>query len=251
VQCHYCGYHATTGLTTIDYFIGDQETVPSEFQDQFAEELFAMEGPWIVPTVEQDYIPAEPTFSVDYPVFGSFNQIGKVTDRTLEFWSSALHAVPSSVLLIKDRGAVNKSTRDRITAFFNNQEIGSDRIRFLPAVPNWSDHLALYNCIDIALDTTPWSSATTGFDAVAMGLPLMAIQGDRTASRMSSSIVKHLGREEWISRSPDEFGSKIRDLCTDLDSLRAGKGTRQREALGSRNLESSFRTMIQKRAFMR
>lgn len=31
VQCHYIGYHASTGLSTIDYFIGDSITAPASF----------------------------------------------------------------------------------------------------------------------------------------------------------------------------------------------------------------------------
>ena len=75
-----------------------------------------------------------------------------------------------------------------------------------------------YNLVDYALDSTPWSSATTGFDALGMGVPLLAIQGETIASRMSSSLVSHLGRAEWIATSPSDyarFGQKI--ACEFMD----------------------------------
>jgi predicted O-linked N-acetylglucosamine transferase (SPINDLY family) len=98
---------------------------------------------------------------------------------------------------------------------------------FMPPVGEWSDHVDLYNVIDVALDTTPWSSATTAFEALAMGIPLVAIRGGRMSARMSSSVVKGLGKPEWVAETPEAFAGVVSELCSDLPSLRAGKAARQ------------------------
>jgi predicted O-linked N-acetylglucosamine transferase (SPINDLY family) len=97
----------------------------------------------------------------------------------------------------------------------------------------WNDHVDCYNILDVALDTTPWSSATTGFEALAMGAPLVAIKGGCTAARMSTSLVQGVGRPEWVARTPDEFAAIVAELCSDLPALRTGKLERQRQAQNS------------------
>jgi predicted O-linked N-acetylglucosamine transferase (SPINDLY family) len=74
----------------------------------------------------------------------------------------------------------------------------------------------LYNRVDIALDTTPMTSATTGFEALCMGVPLLAIQTDWMGGRMSSSTLTALGRASWISREPAAFAANAAELATDI-----------------------------------
>jgi len=97
----------------------------------------------------------------------------------------------------------------------------------------WNDHVDCYNILDVALDTTPWSSATTGFEALAMGAPLVAIKGGCTAARMSTSLVQGVGRPEWVASTPEEFAAIVAELCFDLPTLRAEKRERQRQAQNS------------------
>jgi predicted O-linked N-acetylglucosamine transferase (SPINDLY family) len=69
---------------------------------------------------------------------------------------------------------------------------------------------------------------------------------------MSASILKGLGRPEWIAETPDQFARIVVKLCTDLVSLRAAKTNLRGEVLASpltdgadlsRKLEQAFATM--------
>jgi predicted O-linked N-acetylglucosamine transferase (SPINDLY family) len=223
VQCHYIGYHATTGLDTIDWFIGDQETVPERFAHQFVEGLWRLPRAWLARRPDP-YLPAaESSASEEDPVLGSFNQLTKVRQETLTYWLAALQAVPRSRLLIKYRSASDPAVRQRITACLDRGGVASERISFLGHCGSFQEHMAAYNRLDVALDATPWSSATTGFDALAMGVPLVAIRGGCTSARMSAAILRGLGRPEWIAESPQQFGAIVAGLCADLQALRAGK----------------------------
>jgi protein O-GlcNAc transferase len=111
--------------------------------------------------------------------------------------------------------------------------VSAERIRLMPPVAEWSEHLDFYNLLDIALDTTPWSSATTGFEALGMGVPLVALRGDRMASRMSSSLVKGLGHHKWVANSPEEAVNIVGDLGKSVSNLRENKKYLQEETLAS------------------
>jgi predicted O-linked N-acetylglucosamine transferase (SPINDLY family) len=252
VQCHYIGYHATTGLDTIDWFIGDAETVPEAFASQFVEGLWRLPRPWLARQPDSTLPPACSESRDPVAVLGSFNQLAKVRGESLSYWAAALHAVPSSRLVLKDRSVADAETRARIVHSLAGHGVAPERISFLGYVGGWEDHMATYNQLDVALDTTPWSSATTGFDALAMGVPLVAIRGGCTAARMSASILKGLGRPEWIAETPDQFAAIVARLCADLPALRASKPELRRRVLTSplfdgldltRQLEQAFLAM--------
>jgi predicted O-linked N-acetylglucosamine transferase (SPINDLY family) len=252
VQCHYIGYHATTGLDTIDWFIGDQETVPERFAGQFVEGLWRLPRAWLARRPDPSLPAAESSASEEDPVLGSFNQLTKVRQETLSYWLAALQALPRSRLLIKYRSASDPAVRQRITAFLGRGGVACERISILGHCSSFEEHMAAYNRLDVALDATPWSSATTGFDALAMGVPLVAIRGGCTSARMSAAILRGLGRPEWIAESPQQFGAIVAGLCADLPALRAGKQALREEVLASslfdgadlcRALESAFEAM--------
>ena len=252
VQCHYIGYHATTGLDTIDWFIGDAETVPEEFSAQFVEGLWRLPRPWLARQPDRTLPPACSESRDPVAVLGSFNQLAKVREETLRYWAAALDAVPSSRLVLKDRSVADAETRERIVRALAGHGVAPERISFLGYVGGWEGHMATYNKLDVALDTTPWSSATTGFDALAMGVPLVAIRGGCTAARMSASILKGLGRPEWIAETPEQFAAIVAGLCADLPALRASKPELRHRVLTSplfdgvdltRQLEQAFLVM--------
>ena len=234
VQCHYIGYQASLALDTIDYFIGDGETAAAELQDQFSERLWRLPRPWLACTPATSIPIAASTRSGQAQiVLGSFNQIGKVRDATLLHWARALAAVPDSVLVIKDRLAVDTGAQERISGFLAGQGVDRARLRFLGHEPDPMQHLLAYNELDIALDTTPWSSATTGFDALSMGVPLVTIRGSCMAARMSSSLVKGIGRPDWMAASPEEFGQIVARLAAEVEQLRAARPQLQQQVLNS------------------
>lgn len=233
VQAHYIGYHATTGLPTMDAFIGDQETAAPELQEQFSERLWRLPRPWLAYPLDHAFPDATPLMQTDRPVLGAFCQVGKLSDATLAIWAEALRRLPEAILVLKDRGLQDPGMRQRLEERLSGFGVHPGRVMFLAPLEQWRDHVDHYNILDVALDTTPWSSATTGFEALAMGVPLVAIRGNRMASRMSSSLVRGVGREEWIGDTPEAIATIVAELCSDLPGLRQNKVARQRDALAS------------------
>jgi predicted O-linked N-acetylglucosamine transferase (SPINDLY family) len=206
VQCHYVGFCGTTGLANMDYMIGDSVLTPPALQNQFSEKLWALPRCWstyaptFTPPPLRDRLEGAPI------TFGSFNNLLKVGERCLEFWAAALQSVPSAKLLLKDKNSANSSVRDRILQPLADLGVDPDRVTFIGRLADWHDHMDLYNEVDIAIDTTPMTSATTGFEALCMGVPLLAIQSDWMGGRMSSSALTSLGREDWMTPRPLPLG---------------------------------------------
>lgn len=233
VQCHYVGFHASTLLPSIDWFIADPALLPPELDDQFSERIWRLPRPWAActPPGELPPLPLHPLSGP--PVFGSCNQIAKIGSETLRFWAAALRAVPDAQLLVKHRFATDPRVRRRLTEVLSRSGVAADRLHLEGWAADWSTHMETYNRIDIALDATPWSSATTAFEALAMGTPLVAIRGGTLAGRMSSAALAGYGEPGWIADTPESFAAIVSGLVADLPSLRRDRDQRRRRALAS------------------
>ena len=75
-----------------------------------------------------------------------------------------------------------------------------------------SDHMDLYNSIDVALDTFPFNGATTTFEALWMGVPVVTFSGITHASRVSSSILYNLDLKNLIAKDVDDYKQKVIEI---------------------------------------
>jgi predicted O-linked N-acetylglucosamine transferase (SPINDLY family) len=253
IQCHYIGFHASTGLDTIDWFIGDEVTAAPELENQYVENLWRLPRTWLACRKLADVPLAASTLNDQAdPVLGSFNQFGKVRDETLDYWAAALRELSNSQLHLKSASSDSAKPKNRILAGLEKRGIQPGRVRFLDRTDSFLDHLRCYNGIDIALDATPWAGATTSIEALTMGVPVVGIQGSTTAGRMTCSILHGIKRDDWIAQGTSHFSSIVSKLSADVARLRREKPALQREVLNSslydgrdlaRHLEETFHDM--------
>ncbi|MHB8970183.1 MAG: tetratricopeptide repeat protein [Pirellulaceae bacterium] len=256
VQCHYIGYAGTTGLTEMDYFLADSTLIPQEIEEYFQETVWRLPRPWVAyaplkKTPEPAWCPAH-----DGRIrLGSFNNLRKLSDECLSLWAKVLRALPEATLLLKDMRALDRVMQERIVRTLAKHGVGQDRVAFLPKVPDWQQHMSLYDQLDIALDTIPFGSGTTGFDALWMGVPLITLAGSWMGGRMGASMLTGMGHPEWITRTDDEYVATVVSLGRD-EKLRTRLRSTQRERMRqgplcdgcgmARALEDAFEAMFDK-----
>jgi predicted O-linked N-acetylglucosamine transferase (SPINDLY family) len=143
LQVSWLGYPTITGLAAIDYRITDALVDPEDDQAHDG-----AERPLRLPHSYYCYRPIAPAPDVAPPpsarnghvVFGSFNNLAKVSDRTLTLWAAVLAAVPQSRLLIKarslDDAAVRRSLQERISPCTPRSISPSIRIPTMAARPH-------------------------------------------------------------------------------------------------------------------
>ena len=130
IQCHYLGFTATTGVSTIDYFIGDDEITPPEFGSHFSETIWRLPTPWTVYEPPKDAPTPEQLSAADELVLGSFNNLIKVREATLDLWGELLAAIPHARLVLKDKLCSHAATRARILARLRMKGVNDTRISF-------------------------------------------------------------------------------------------------------------------------
>jgi predicted O-linked N-acetylglucosamine transferase (SPINDLY family) len=82
-----------------------------------------------------------------------------------------------------------------------------------------NEHLARIRCADLALDTLPVGSHTTGTDALWGGVPMLTCRGETLAGRVGSSLVLAAGMPELVTDSLDAYGERLLELVADPAEL--------------------------------
>jgi predicted O-linked N-acetylglucosamine transferase (SPINDLY family) len=219
VQVHYHGYMASTGLSEMDYWIGDETLTPPETDAHYSETIWRLPRVWVAYEGKADApVPARRAAADDAIWVGGFNHLAKLTPATLALWAGVLGALPQARLLLKTKALAEATNRRRILDAMAGHGIVSDRIelRDISLTPDWPSHMACYDSLDIALDPVGGlAGGTTSCDALWMGVPVVTLMGDRMASRMTASMLRALGHEEWIARSERDYIQKVVDLARD------------------------------------
>ena len=228
VQCHYIGYHGTTGLAEMDWFVADEMIVPKSLDAHFRENIWRLPRLWVAYRGDQSLPGSHWAPQPDGAItLGTFNNLAKVRDESLGLWAKVMNALPDSKLLLKDRKGLDPGVQKRIRTGLAEFGISPERVEFAPWTPDWISHMALYDRLDIALDTIPLNSGTTAFDALWMGVPLIALQGNWMGARMTSAMLNALGKPEWIAQDEDEYVEKVRTLARDVDGRKALRTTQR------------------------
>ena len=238
----------------MDWFIADGMLLPSSCDSHFREGIWRLPRLWISYRGDTSLPDSKWRPDPDGIVWlGSFNNLTKVREETLALWAKVMIAIPESKLLLKNRQAADHTVQKRIRMELSRYGIGEDRIEFAAWAPDWNSHMALYNRLDIVLDTIPLNSGTTAFDALWMGVPLVALEGGWMGGRMTGAMLKALGKPEWIARNEDEYVAIVAALACDVEerkSLRANQrffmaGSQLCDAKGlARSLENAFEAMF-------
>jgi len=251
VLATWLGYLNTTGLRAVDYRITDRHTDPPGLTELFHTETLIRlpESQWCRREYQSSIaVSPLPAASPAAPRFGSFNKSSKLTREALALWAGILQRIPGSSLLF---AGVEESRRDGIRSVFSAHGIEPARLAFAGRLP-LEKFLRLHHDVDIALDPHPYSGATTTFDSLWMGVPVLTLAGAASISRSTASILSTLGMEDWIAHSAQEYVQLAADHAARTGALAALRsGLRRRLESSSlmdgagftRQLEDLYRQM--------
>ncbi len=254
-QVGWLGYNGTTGLKAMDWRLADRWILPEDSREWFSEKVLRL------PRISHSWRPPEYAPPVSCPpselgrpfTFGSFNNIAKLSEDTLNAWVRILLATPSSRLLLKSRFSGEGEIQDRLIARLVDKGVSAERILFRPSSSTGAAHLSSYADIDVALDTFPYNGTTTTCEALWMGVPVVTVRGSTMLSRITYSLLASLKLEDrLVGETADEMVTICRGLASDPVELsrlrgemrpRLEKSSLRDEAGFARAMERAFMTM--------
>jgi len=222
VQATWIGYPGTTGLRAIDWIIADGVLIPAGYDRFYSERVIRLprssicfEPPPFARDLRPTPSPGEVTGCV---TFGSFNKLDKTTPDVLRAWSTILQRVPSSRLVLRQKGLDDVVVRNRFLSILMAEGLASERIE----LHGWCSHeelLTAYAAVDIGLDTFPFSGGATSADALWCGVPIVTLMSETFASRQTASMLLNAGLSETVTTSVEEYIARAVQLASRPQAL--------------------------------
>jgi predicted O-linked N-acetylglucosamine transferase (SPINDLY family) len=193
---------------------------------------------------------APPVASNGYVTYGVLNRVSKISDAAIRVWARILRTDATSRLLLKDKLLDDVSVQRSLLERFAGHGIGPDRISFQGSTSR-EGHLAAHQSVDICLDPFPQGGGVTTFEALYMGVPVVAKLGDGVASRLAGAILSSVGLSDWIGADDDAYvdialRSTPERLRTIRNELPGRIARRCSPTEYTRAVEQAYRAMWQK-----
>ena len=212
--------YASSGLPGIDWIIGDHVVAPPDEDHLYSERVARLPQSYLSFHVNYKTpdVVEPPVIANGYLTFGSLISQYKVTPQVYDAWSKILRQCPDARLKLGNRVLSSRCNRDYVLQAFNDRGIDTGRIECLPPAEHF-DFLNYYSGIDVALDAFPYNGGTTTTEAIWQGVPVLAIDGDRWASRTSATLLKHCHLGEFVTDSVDQYIAQAVSLASGDDSI--------------------------------
>lgn len=219
IQISWIGYHATTGLPTMDYYATlFPVTKDPALEAQFTEKLIYLSLPFNFGSLEERQTVNElPALNNGYFTFGSFNRANKINDDVLDTWADVLTRVPTSKMII---GHLPSPVWGTVLKKMRAHGIDLERIKLLEGM-ELEQYLQTHHDIDLLLDTFPFTGGTVTNHAVLMGVPTISLEGETLVSRQGSSIMHSLGLSDFVVTNRAQFVERAVEWTGRLDELNA------------------------------
>ena len=239
VQVAWFNMFAPSGLDCFDYLIGDSHVLPEGDAAEriYTERIVRVPGSHLTFEVTYpvpDVAPA-PCLSRGALTFGCLSPQYKITPQVVEAWSRILRACPACRLFLKNGVLDSASNRRFVQDQFARLGVPADRL----ALEGRADHLTYlgaYAQVDVVLDPFPYNGGTTTMEALWQGVPVLTFEGDRWASRISTSLMRNAGLSEFVAANVDDYIAQAIDLANTagtparLDELRRTMRDRLRQS---------------------
>jgi len=223
VLVNWLGYPGSLGHPRLaDYLVGDPTVTPLANAGHFSETLALMPHCYHPYDRSRRVGPRPSRQEAGLPengfVFCSFQQYFKLTPPIFDLWCRLLREVPRSVLWLQEPGADGAANLHGEAAA---RGVDPGRLIFAPRLKSPSAYLGRLQLADLALDTYPYTSHSTGSDLLWAGVPLVTTMGETFASRVAASLLHAVGMPELVAASHEAYFAMARRLALDPDSLGA------------------------------
>ena len=219
IQVSWLAYCNTLGFETIDYIVADENLINEGEEKFYSEKIIKLPQIWNAHSgfnYKRNFN-ILPSLGNNSFTFGSFNNFKKISDETIEAWSSILKNVPNSKLVLKSSSFCD--TKLLLNKFKKNDV--DEQIKILDKANFFKkkNHLELYNTIDLALDTFPYNGVTTTFESLWMNVPVIVLKGYNFNSRCGESIIKNSKLDYLVSSNTEDYIKKAIFLSKNTKKL--------------------------------
>jgi len=201
----------TSGLGEIDAVLGDEATMPEGGEERFVERILRLPSFYLHEALPQVAVAPRAPGAEAPLLLVCANNPAKLNDRVIDLWMEILRRLPEARLLLKYRDRfgdplIQARWRDRAGAL-------AGRLVFHAGDEDLEAHLAVIGAADIALDPFPFNGATTTYEALWMGVPVITLKGRRFVGRACASMLETIGLAELAASDEADYLAKVLALA--------------------------------------
>lgn len=212
VQCTTWAFPATSGLSTIDYYLSSDLMEPEQAiaQAHYSEALIRLPG------LACSYIPDAALLEAAVAVPATRRSAGprfvcaqshmKLLPAHDALFARVLAQTPGATLALSHGGGEIASTalRARIDPVLDAAGVESTRVEILGKLP-YTQYLSLLAEADVVLDTLNFSGCLTSLDALSLDLPIVTLPRTTMRSRQTAAMLRLLELPELIAADHDDY----------------------------------------------
>ncbi len=246
VQCVSWGHPDTTGMPTIDHFLGSDLMEPPGAEQHYSEALVRLPGlgihyPPLTGTVEAVDL-AKHGVAPDDVVYLCCQFVSKYLPQYDGVFARIARAVPRARFVFINPRADRRTgwLMDRLRQAFAAE--GLDAGAHVVMLPYLSpaQYQGLNQRADVYLDSIGWSGGNTTLEAVAAGLPIVTLPGALMRGRHTAAILRLADVTETIAADLDGYVDIAAQLGLDAE-LRRRVGARV--AAGAARIHQDLRPL--------
>ena len=210
LQINYLGFPGTTGISNMDFLIGDEFVIPKNSQKYYSEKIIRMPNSFIS-SIKYEFNPSKKSVEInslsnDAIILAALHKTSKLTEEVVSAWANILKRSENTYLWLKK--PIN-TAKENLLLFFSSKKIDNKRILFADHVSSYEKHVSRYCSADIFLDTFNYNGHSTLVECIWSELPFITLLGESFSSRVGGSILHSLDLDELICKSYEEYIEKV------------------------------------------
>ncbi len=216
VQIATWGHPDTSGSPMMDYFLSSEHLEGVDAQSHYSEKLVKLPSIGIAyerPVKARTTSRGELDLPDDCRLYSCPQTLFKFHPEFDVILAGILEQDPKALLVLLE-GRLPEWTHRLRRRFRRSLPDAGERVQFLPALPR-EDFLSLLTCSDVLLDPLHFGGGNSSLEAIAMGVPLVTLEGKFLRSRITSAIYKQMNLSELIASDPASYVSLAVKIACD------------------------------------
>lgn len=215
VQAASWGHSITSGLSSVDWFLGSELMEPEGAQCNYTERLQLLPGLSVslrpAEVRPQGRSRAELGFEDDEVVYWCCQSVFKYLPRHDHVFAEIAGAVPKArfaFLESRRHPGAMRIFKTRLERGFQRAGLSAEaHCRFLPQHASGPEDVFGDCCrhADVFLDCPDWSGCNTTLESMTFGMPVVTMPGRTMRTRQSTGILRMMGLEETVAPNVDSF----------------------------------------------
>lgn len=219
VQVTWLGFMNTLGMKGMDYRLTDYSMDPPGREKYYVETLFRLECmASYAPPIHAPLRETPPMLETGYPTLVSLNNSLKITHGMLLLWGRILAARPDARLIVMVKERTAEAAQEAMQHRIEAAGLPLDRV-FVVHQQALEQFMEMGHIADVALDTSPVSGGTTTLHALWMGLPIVAMDGERGTDASTARTLQGMGFGDWVATDEDSYVARALAWMDDPEAL--------------------------------